>query len=197
MEYAVRDIRDLRPAPYNPRKALQPGSAPWKRLERSLREFQLVQPIVWNETTGHVVAGHQRLEVLKHQGVTQVDVVVVRITIEREKALNIALNNAQIGSDWDESKLMDVMQSLVALPDFDATLTGFDDDDLKHFALAPAAIGNADDEGDQADVAESQADEEAYVHVHLEIPQEDWESVREAIDGLLEQFPLKVHVRES
>ncbi|HTN00897.1 MAG TPA: ParB N-terminal domain-containing protein, partial [Planctomycetaceae bacterium] len=91
-------IADLKPAPYNPRRPLKPGSPGWKRLERSIREFDLVQPIVWNETTGHVVGGHQRLEILKHQGHTTIDAVVVKLPLEREKALNVALNNSQVGS---------------------------------------------------------------------------------------------------
>ena len=63
-------ISKLKPAPYNPRKVLKPGMRGYRRLERSLSEFDLVQPLVWNKTTGHVVSGHQRLEILKARGVT-------------------------------------------------------------------------------------------------------------------------------
>ena len=38
----------LQPAPYNPRKPLKPGMKGYDRLKRSLTEFALVQPIVWN-----------------------------------------------------------------------------------------------------------------------------------------------------
>src|SRR4051812_17445573 len=48
-------VDQLHPAPYNPRKPLKPGMPGYRRLERSLREFGLVQPLVWNKTTGHVV----------------------------------------------------------------------------------------------------------------------------------------------
>ena len=47
-------IADLVPAPYNPRLALQPSDRRYQKLARSLREFGLVEPLVWNETTGHV-----------------------------------------------------------------------------------------------------------------------------------------------
>ena len=55
-------IEQLQAAPYNPRVALQPGDAAYARLARSLDEFDLVQPPVWNARTGHIVGGHQRVE---------------------------------------------------------------------------------------------------------------------------------------
>ena len=33
--------------------------------------------IVWNKRTGHIVGGHQRFKVLKHQGHTEIECVVV------------------------------------------------------------------------------------------------------------------------
>ena len=96
-------IEQLHPAPYNPRVPLEPGSPGYRRLERSIDEFDLVQPIVWNEETGHVMSGHQRLEILRRRGVREIDVAVVSLSLDREKALNITLNNRQVGSDWDTS----------------------------------------------------------------------------------------------
>ena len=34
-------LSDLHPAPYNPRLTLKPGDKRWKKLERSLAEFEL------------------------------------------------------------------------------------------------------------------------------------------------------------
>lgn len=181
-------IEILKPAPYNPRIPLKPGSPGYERLERSLREFDLVEPIVWNEQTGHVVSGHQRLEILKTQGAEDVDVSVVSLSLEREKALNIALNNSQIGSDWDPDKLLNVVSELIELPDFDATLTGFNEDDLRDLLLVP-----------QPNFIEEQAfaeDEESNtVRVTFEIPHEEWESVRPEIDCLLAEWNLKAHIK--
>lgn len=175
-------IADLKPAPYNPRRPLKPGSPGWKRLERSLREFDLVQPIVWNEVTGHVVGGHQRLEILKHQGHTTIDAVVVKLPLEREQALNVALNNSQIGSDWDAHRLVEVLEELSAIPDFDVTLTGFDDKALHDLLLEPVKDLPADD-------AESNT-----VRVTLEIPRDHWERARPEIDDLAQRFNSKLHV---
>lgn len=178
-------VERLKPAPYNPRLPLKPGTPEYERLERSLREFSLVQPIVWNERTGHVVAGHQRLEILKNQGVRQVDTAVVSLPLEREKALNITLNNAQVGSDWDPEKLVDVLSELEALPDFDTTLTGFDREDIRDLVLAPEQLPP-----DQS----SAAKEKSTVRVLIQVPEGRWESVRDPLDRLIAELDLQVHV---
>ena len=54
----VLPIESLTPAPYNPRHVLSPADRWYKKLAASLREFGLVEPLVWNEVTGHVVGGH-------------------------------------------------------------------------------------------------------------------------------------------
>jgi DNA modification methylase len=118
----------LNPAAYNPRKDLQPNDAEYKKLKRSLTEFGIVEPIVWNERTGNIVGGHQRFKVLRDLGVTEVDCVVVDLDENREKALNIALNKIQ--GEWDEGKLAELFAGF-DLADFDTTLTGFDTDEIE------------------------------------------------------------------
>jgi hypothetical protein len=68
MEMEIREveIEKLEPAPYNPREI---SSEALGGLAHSIGEFGLVEPIVWNEGTGHVVGGHQRLKVLEQTGV--------------------------------------------------------------------------------------------------------------------------------
>lgn len=130
-------ISELNPADYNPRKDLKPGDADYERLKRSLTEFGYVEPVIYNETTGRVVGGHQRLKVLADLGYTDVDCVVVELDETREKALNIALN--KISGEWDETKLALLIADLDAA-DFDAEPTGFDDDEIQ------AMIGSFDDD---------------------------------------------------
>ena len=67
MELRTMSMTDLVPAPYNPRRGLKPAA--YRKLAASLREFGLVEPLVWNELTGHVVGGHMRLRILKEMGV--------------------------------------------------------------------------------------------------------------------------------
>lgn len=120
-------ISELKPADYNPRKDLQPGDAEYEKLKRSLTEFGYVEPVIWNQTTGNIVGGHQRLKVLEDLGHNTVDVIVVELDETREKALNIALN--KISGEWDNDKLALLIADLDA-SDFDAELTGFDDAEI-------------------------------------------------------------------
>src|SRR5438132_8520629 len=117
MELRPLPISGLTPAPDNPRKALKPADPAWRKLAASLREFGLVEPLVWNEPTGHVVGGHARLAILKEMGVAEVPVSVVRLTPEREKALNVVLNNLEAQGRYDPGKLADVLTELADLPE--------------------------------------------------------------------------------
>lgn len=98
-----KNTADLLPADYNPRKDLKPGDKEYEKLKRSIEQFGYVEPVIWNKTTGRVVGGHQRLKVLIDMGMTEVDCVVVELSEEKEKALNVALN--KISGEWDNDKL--------------------------------------------------------------------------------------------
>ncbi len=187
MQIQKLPVSRLKPAPYNPRIKLEPGMPAYERLARSLREFDLVQPLVWNKQTGHLVGGHQRLEILKNEGVAEVDVVVVDLPLEREKALNVALNNEAVAGDWDLDKLTDLLSELNALPNVDATLTGFDEEELNKLLMQP------DPEFQLA--GEDETNEPNNVRVILEIPPEQWDDVRPDIDSLVNQHRLEIHVK--
>lgn len=92
-------LTDLKAADYNPRSMDDNALA---GLNASIEEFGCVEPIIWNEKTGNVVGGHQRLKVLRSKKVKETDVVVVNLSLEKEKALNVALNNQHIQGDWTE-----------------------------------------------------------------------------------------------
>ena len=143
----------LNPAAYNPRRDLKPGDKDYDKLKRSIEEFGFVEPVVWNEATGNVVGGHQRLKVLLDMGETEIDCVVVNLGPEQEKALNLALNRIQGG--WDETKLAEVMADLDASA-FDVSLTGFDAEEvdalMNKFYSAEAAEDNFDREKAAAEI---------------------------------------------
>ena len=189
MELARLAIRNIKAAPYNPRLTLRPGDDRYERLRRSLLEFDLVQPLVFNRRTGHLVGGHQRLEVLKNEGADEVDCVVVDLPLEREKALNIALNNSAVAGDWDPDLLTPLLEELEALPTVDATLTGFSEEELRDLVLAPQPAD------DWADV-EAASTESGCVAVTLEVPVERWDAVRARLDELLaDEESVVLHAR--
>lgn len=121
-------LSELNPAPYNPRVDLQPGDPEYEQLKRSVLEFGLVETIIFNQRTGYVVGGHQRLKVLKELGYEELDVSVVDLSDEQEKALNVALN--KISGDWDVLKLKDLLDELEDVG-FDVGLTGFEAGELE------------------------------------------------------------------
>src|SRR5690606_254609 len=123
-----KKIDDLVPAEYNPRLNVQHGDTEYEKLKQSIEEFGLVEPNVFNERTGRVVGGHQRLKILRELGLEEVPVSVVDLDDHHEKALNVALN--KIEGDWDNFKLKELLEELDSGL-IDVTLTGFDEEEIE------------------------------------------------------------------
>jgi hypothetical protein len=92
-------LADLQKADYNPRSITAEAM---KGLKKSLTEFGLVQPIIWNKRSGNIVGGHQRYDAMVAQGMVDTEVVVVDLSDAKEKALNLVLNNHAIAGDFTE-----------------------------------------------------------------------------------------------
>lgn len=122
MRIEKKNIRNLIPAEYNPRITLEPGDEEYELLKGSLETFGYVVPIIWNERTGRVIGGHQRLSILRAAGEKEVEVSVVDLSEEEEKQLNVALN--KIEGEWDNGMLRDLLNELDELGVAEAT--GFD-----------------------------------------------------------------------
>jgi len=90
-------LSEMSPAEYNPRKISKKAA---KGLSKSIEEFGMMIPIVWNERSGNIVGGHQRYDLLKKNGEEGTDVVVVDLDDNEEVALNIALNSKTIRGDF-------------------------------------------------------------------------------------------------
>ena len=144
MRIEKRKITELLPADYNPRKDLRPGDPEFEKLKRSVQEFGLVEPVIFNQRTRTVVGGHQRLKVLQELGETETDAVIVDLPEDKEKALNIALN--KITGEWDPEKLNNLIFELSDAA-FDVTLTGFDQDEIDQIVdLRKVELGEADED---------------------------------------------------
>jgi ParB-like chromosome segregation protein Spo0J len=122
---------ELKAAAYNPRKDLQPEDAEYQKLRRSIEEFGYVEPIIWNERTGNVVGGHQRLKVLLEQGAEEIECVVVDLEEKDEKILNVLLN--KVKGRWDIGKLADLLQELDEAGAME--VTGFEDWELQSLLM--------------------------------------------------------------
>jgi ParB-like chromosome segregation protein Spo0J len=94
----TKKLTDLIPAPYNPRTSTKKQE---QNLKESLSKFGLVEPIIFNERTGYIVGGHFRVRELTKLGYTSIDCVVVDLSEEDERELNVRLNANTGGWDFD------------------------------------------------------------------------------------------------
>ncbi len=146
MKIQKMHLADLNPAKYNPRKALKSGDPEYEKLKRSLEQFGYVELIVVNAANDNtVISGHQRLTVLKDMGTLEADCILVELSEEREKALNIAMN--KINGEWDKDKLALLITELQA-EDLDISLTGFDPAEIDDLFKDTLADGVHDDDFD-------------------------------------------------
>lgn len=117
-------------AEYNPRTISKEGR---QALKKSIKSFGVVGGIIWNEKTGTLVGGHQKINILdelnKYNSETQendykLKVEVINVDEKTEKELNITLNNPNVGGEWDYDLLREI------LPDVDYRKAGLTEEDL-------------------------------------------------------------------
>ena len=97
MKVESKLIKDLKPAAYNPR---QISTKQYNDLKASVKKFGLVDPIIVNKDMT-VIGGHQRLKICKELKHTEIDCVVLDLSKEEEKELNIRLNKNTGEFDMD------------------------------------------------------------------------------------------------
>lgn len=112
LKHIAVNINDLKPAAYNPREELHPGDPEYENIKNSIQEFGYADAIVVNKDLT-VIGGHQRLNVLKDLGYSEIEVAQVDLTKKQEKALNVALRlmwkkPAFQKSSWKDYRLSDM-----------------------------------------------------------------------------------------
>lgn len=149
-KFEVRQIRrsQINPAPYNPREISEHAR---KQLERSLSKFGLVEPLVWNETTGNLVGGHQRLSIMdrraKYPAKGDYDITVSRIAVDLadEKKLNVWLNNSAAQGHYTQEALFGLVQEAGSMEEFGLSRGDFE----VMFGTAPD-LKSAEDENEKS-----------------------------------------------
>jgi DNA modification methylase len=116
----------LRPDPANPRRI---SEEELDALERSLRQFGFVQPILARKEDRTVIGGHQRLVAARRLGLATVPVTYLDLSVEQARLLNLALN--KISGSWDDALLARLLADLQSSPDVDLSLSGFGEDEIK------------------------------------------------------------------
>jgi ParB-like chromosome segregation protein Spo0J len=97
MKIESKLIKDLKPATYNPR---QISTKQYNDLKASIKKFRLVDPIIVNKDNT-VIGGHQRLKVCKELRHIEINCVVLDLSKEEERELNIRLNKNSGEFDMD------------------------------------------------------------------------------------------------
>ncbi len=77
----------------------------YEGLKSSLRRFGGVELPVYNETTQHLVSGHQRVKGLKELGETETDVICVEFDESDESLANLTMNNPEITGSWTQNAI--------------------------------------------------------------------------------------------
>src|SRR5450759_2986870 len=119
-------IDQLRPDPANPRRL---GEDELDALERSIRQFGFVQPVLVRREDSTVIGGHQRLVAARRLGMATVPVTYLDLSIEQARLLNLAHN--KIGGSFDDALLARLLADLQASPNVDLSLSGFGEDEIK------------------------------------------------------------------
>lgn len=118
---------DLKNANYNPRTIDKHAA---RKLRENIKKTGLIQPIIWNESTGNIVGGHQRIaaiDALESSPDYWLDVAVVALTEKQEKQQNVFLNNIAAQGTWDLDGLGEMFKS----GDLDIEGSGFDLTDIQ------------------------------------------------------------------
>lgn len=119
-------LDQLRPDPANPRRISEED---FDALERSIRQFGFVEPVIARREDATVIGGHQRLLAARRIGLTAVPVIWLDISAEEARLLGLALN--KISGSWDDALLARLLVELQSVPDLDLSLSGFGEDEMK------------------------------------------------------------------
>lgn len=115
MQIETKNIKDLKPAEYNPRSITEKEFA---GLVASIKQFGLACPLVVNKQTGYtVVGGNQRYRALKELGYEEIEVVVLDMPLPEEKALNVVLNDRNKQGNYTKELEFLVQECRVDVPE--------------------------------------------------------------------------------
>ena len=138
-------------AAYNPRKISEKAR---KQLKANLKRVGLMGGIVWNESSGNLVSGHQKVgimdEVNRYNNETRendykIRVDVVHLTDKEEKEQNLFMNNKAVQGEFDDDMLIQM------LGEIEYQNAGFDNFDME---LLGIGISDISDEVSKNDISE-------------------------------------------
>ena len=190
-------ISDLKPAAYNPRFITDEALA---GLKRSVEEFGDLSGITWNQRTGHLVTGHQRVKALtKRYGPDlaingdwletpdgeRFRVRVVDWDETTEKAANVAANNHLIAGDFtdDLQGIIDELQD--EIPDLV--------EDLRFEELEVELFGAGDPGSDGVSLGDGMIDDgDPERRITIIVPLSGYRAAKAAMQEIADRFRGKL-----
>ena len=135
MQIEYKLISELNPAIYNPR---QITTKQYNDLKKSIEKFGIVDPIIINKDMT-VIGGHQRLKICTALKYKEIDCVVLDLSKEEERELNVRLNKNTgefdmdiLANEFDIDELVDWGFKHI---DLDINIDKIDDEKEKGFVI--------------------------------------------------------------
>lgn len=131
----VVDRSSISEAYYNPRRISDEARKALKSFLQDPERGGQLEPLSWNERTGNLIGGHQRLSILDqlHGGKPYKLTVAASDMDEAEEVrANIFLNNSSAQGEWDVQKLNEIK---IEFPEVDFLDCGFLAEDLQVFSF--------------------------------------------------------------
>lgn len=120
-------VDELKPWAGNPRR----NAAAVAEVARAIQRFGWGAPIVANERTGEIIAGHTRWGAAKKLGLEQVPVRWLDLSLAEARAMALADNRLGEIATWDEAGLADVLREIKAADESLLADLGFADSELR------------------------------------------------------------------
>lgn len=112
--YVIKEVHrgELKNAPYNPRKISKEAK---DKLKANIERVGLLEPAIWNERTGNIVGGHQRISIIDSIKGTKdykIKVAAVDLDEKTEVEQNMFLNNISAQGYFD----IEALEKLLSEP---------------------------------------------------------------------------------
>lgn len=126
MEIQNKPIDELKPFKKNPKKHPEKQI---NMLKKSMQEFGWTNPILISQGN-MIIAGHARYQAAQELGFTEVPTIFIDLPYERAVAYVLADNRLAELAEDDEELMLELLDEVTQIPDFDIESIGFDDSEI-------------------------------------------------------------------
>lgn len=169
-------------ANYNPRKITEAAKA---AIKRNFKSVGLLGGLIWNELSGNLVSGHQRLTILdvlqKYDGTAETDYLVkvekVSLDAKTEKEQNIFMNARAAQGEFDN----DILAGL--LNEIDHVAAGLDDNDINMIIAESPSFDFGSNDEVKEDIKAMERPYEERKQAMIQMKQQQKEAVANKFEG--------------